>query len=144
MLSPAAQAVGCDLIGLELQRRGRAALLRLYIDRPADADGVSIEDCERVSRQCGGVLDVENPIAGNYTLEVSSPGLDRPLFKPEDYTRFSGRAVQVQLYEAFEGRRKLRGALVGLEHELVVIDDEQGRVEIPYERIRMTRLIPES
>ena len=90
MLSPAAEAVGCDLIGLELQRRGRAALLRLYIDRPADADGVSIEDCERVSRQCGGVLDVENPIAGNYTLEVSSPGLDRMLAREKDFRAACG------------------------------------------------------
>ena len=141
MLKPAAKAVGCELVGLEARRRGRAVLLRLYIDKP---DGVDIGDCERVSRQASGVLDVEDPIAGNYTLEVSSPGLDRPLFSPEDYARFAGRQVRVQLHEAFEGRRILRGALVGLENEQVIVDEEQGRMEVPYERIRITRLIPDS
>ena len=140
MLTPAARAVGCALVGLELQRRGRAALLRLYIDKP---EGVNIDDCERVSRQISGVLDVEDPITGNYTLEVSSPGLDRPLFEPGDYARFAGQRVQIQLHEAFEGRRRLRGVLIGLEDGRVIVDDAPERVEIPYERIRMTRLMPE-
>src|SRR5690554_7266922 len=86
-------------------------MLRVFID---DAEkGIGIDDCEKVSRQISGVMDVEDPIQTEYTLEVSSPGMDRPLFRPEQYQAFVGHQVQIRLRMAFEGRRKFQGLIKG-------------------------------
>ena len=92
LLQPVVEALDCELWGLELQSGGKRKLLRIYIDRE---DGIGVEDCERVSRQSGSVLDVEDPITGEYTLEVSSPGMDRLLFKLEQYPAYVGEMMAI-------------------------------------------------
>ena len=100
------QALGVELWGVELLQQGKYSLLRIYIERE---EGVTIEDCEKVSRQISALLDVEDPIAGEYTLEVSSPGMDRPLFTIEQYSQFIGSEVELKLRRPLDGRRKFKG-----------------------------------
>ncbi len=125
--------------GVEYFPAGRQAMLRIYIDAP---DGVTVEDCERVSHQLSGVLDVEEPIRHDYTLEVSSPGLDRVLFKPEQYFTYLGADVDVRLKFPLEGLRKVVGRLVAASESEVVIEAEDAAVTVPTEQIRRTRLVP--
>ena len=141
LLEPAVTLTGNELIGVEVLRQGDDSLLRIYIDNEA---GVTVDDCARVSRQVSGVLDVEDPIAGRYTLEVSSPGLDRPLFTPAHYEQFVGHQVSIALHRPYEGRRKLKGELAGLEGSSVVVLENEDEWLIPLEMIRLTRLIPQA
>ena len=106
------ESMGYELVGVEyLGRGGDRAILRVYIDQEA---GITLEDCAEVSHQLSGVLDVEDPIPGRYSLEVSSPGLNRPLVYPEHFERFRGHRVKLRLAEKVEGRRNLEGSLLGL------------------------------
>ena len=114
-------------------------MLRVYIDAP---EGVTVEDCERVSHQLSGVLDVESPIRGDYTLEVSSPGLDRVLFKPEQYVAHVGEDVDVRLKFPFEGTRKVVGRLREASAAEVVVEAGGAAVAVPVEQIRRTRVVP--
>ena len=102
MVSPVATALGCELWGLEYLTQGRYTTVRIFIDGP---NGVSLDDCERVSRQVSSVFDVEDPIDGEYTLEVSSPGMDRPLYKESQYLRYVGETISVRMRIARDGRR---------------------------------------
>lgn len=108
MLAPAVEAVGFELWGLEFFQQGRHSVVRLYIDGP---EGVGVDDCAAVSHQVSGVLDVEDPITGEYTLEVSSPGWDRPLFTLSHFARFVGSEVSVRLASPLNGRRKYKGVV---------------------------------
>lgn len=139
MLAPVVASLGCELWGLEYLSQGRHSTLRLYIDKE---DGVGLEECEKVSRQVGAVLDVEDPIAGEYTLEVSSPGMDRPLYTLEQFSRYAGEQVNVKLRSAFEGRRKFSGTLRGVEDDevLVVVDDTEYL--LPIELIEKANIVP--
>ncbi len=140
-LAAAVETLGYELVGIEFQRRRDSSLLRVYIDSEA---GINLDDCQRASHQISGVLDVEDPIAGRYTLEVSSPGLDRPLFEPAHFVRFAGSEVRIQLKELLDGRRKLLGRLLGMRDGEVVIADSEGREwRVPLERIEKARLVPE-
>ncbi len=139
LLEPAVSRLGYELVGVEYHG-GRRALLRLYIDREG---GVSVEDCQRVSRQVSGLLDVEDPIPGPYTLEVSSPGLDRPLFRAEDFQRFAGREVRIRTDVPLEGRRNFRGVLRGLRGGEVLVEVDGAEFALPVERIEQARLVPE-
>lgn len=140
LLEPVVVAMGYEVVGLEYLQDGRRATVRLYIDQP---EGVTLDDCERVSRQVSAVLDVEDVIRSQYTLEISSPGLDRPLFTPEHYQRFAGATVQVRLYEPLQGRRKITGTLGGIEGEEVLVSSEGVEYRIPLQRIAKARLKPE-
>ena len=103
-----------------------------------------MDDCQRVSHQVSGVLDVVDPIIGQYTLEVSSPGLDRPLFAPEHFERFAGSEVRIQLRELLDGRRKLIGRLLGMrDGDVALVDSEAREWRIPLEQIEKARLVPE-
>src|SRR5579871_4848897 len=115
LLEPAIEALGYELVELEFPPH----LLRIYIDREG---GVTVDDCEIVSRQVSAVLDVEDPIPGAYTLEVSSPGLDRPLRKVADFARFAGEQARIELTLPIEGRRRFSGTLKGCEAEEVSIE----------------------
>lgn len=141
LLGPVAESLGCELWGVEYQTHGRNALLRIFIDRE---DGVTVEDCEKVSRQASAVLDVEDPISGKYTLEVSSPGLDRPLYRPDQYKRFAGARIEVRLRMPLEGQRKWRGLLAGVEgDELVLRVDDENEYLLPIDSIERANVIPQ-
>ncbi len=137
MLRPTVTALGFELWGVEYLSQGRHSVVRLYIDSP---DGITVDDCATVSGQVEGVLDVEDPIAGEYTLEVSSPGMDRPLFTLEQYTGCAGEMVEVRLRSPFEGRRKYTGLLKGVEGEDVVIEVDDQEVLLPYDSIEKARV----
>ncbi|MCL7571001.1 ribosome maturation factor RimP, partial [Pseudomonas aeruginosa] len=102
LLAPVVEALGYECWGVEFISQGRHSVLRVYIDRP---EGILIDDCEAVSRQVSGILDVEDPISGEYTLEVSSPGMDRPLFTLEQFAKHAGEQVKIRLRSPYEGRR---------------------------------------
>ena len=132
--------MGFELWGLEYQTGGRTALLRIFIDGP---EGVTVEDCARVSRQVSSVLDVGDPIRGEFTLEVSSPGLDRPLYTPEQYQLYIGYPVKLRLRYPFEGQRRFSGVLGGIddgEVSLIVGDEEYL---LPFESIERANIAGE-
>jgi ribosome maturation factor RimP len=139
-IEPAVTALGYELVGTEFLSQGRHSLLRIYIDSAA---GITLDDCEKVSRQISAVLDVEDPIQGHYTLEVSSPGLERPLFRPEHYERFAGNEVQVRLKVPVEGRRKFKGRLLGLRDGDVAIATETGELSFAFADIERAQLVPD-
>ena len=137
MLESTVEALGFDLWGLEYLSQGRHSLLRLYID---GENGVTVDDCALVSQQVSSVLDVEDPIAGDYTLEVSSPGMDRLLFKLDQYPGYVGEAVELRLRSAFEGRRKFKGVLKGIEGEDVVVQVDDHEYLLPHSAIEKARI----
>lgn len=139
LLTPAVEALGFELWGLEFLRQGRGATLRVYIESP---DGVSVDDCAAVSRQVSGVLDVEDPISGEYLLEVSSPGMDRPLFTLAQFAAFAGEDVRLSLRSAFEGRRRFSGRLVGVEGEDVVLLVDGEEYLLPIEQVDKAHVVP--
>ncbi len=141
LLEPSVAGLGYELLGVELQGQGTRSLLRLYVDR---AEGITLDDCERVSRQVGAVLDVEDPIRGAYTLEVSSPGIDRPLFTPAHFERFAGERVKVKLEVPVEGRRSVTGTLSGWVDGCVVVLEDGVERRLPLDAIRRAHLAPES
>ena len=113
--------------------------LRLFIDA---TDGVGIDDCERVSQQVSALLDVEDPIIDPYRLEVSSPGLDRVLFRLEQYQASIGEQVHVRLAFPFEGRRHFEGRLAGIEGDDVLVHDDEIEYLLPFQQIQRTRIVP--
>ncbi len=140
LIEPSLAALGYELVGIEYIPGRKAALLRVYIDSP---DGITLEDCERVSHQISGVLEVEDPIHQAYSLEVSSPGLDRPLFTAAHFERFAGEQVRVKLAVPVEGRRNVTGALQGLIDGKVVILEDGVEIRLPLEAIGKAQLIPD-
>ena len=155
LLSPTVQALGLELLGVEYLPSPGGATLRLYIDiPPGDAVGdsetprmVGIEDCEAVSREVSAQLDVEDPISGNYTLEVSSPGVDRPLFTPAQFARFLGEQAKIGLKLPQDGRRRLQGRIAAVEGERIELDveakPEPQRVSVDFDNIEKARLVPD-
>jgi ribosome maturation factor RimP len=140
MLEPGAKALGFEVVDVELEGSGRRAILRIYIDGP---EGVGLDDCAAVSRQLSAILDVEDPIKGSYTLEVSSPGLDRPLVRPEDFRRFAGETVRLRTRAPLEGgRRNFKGRLAEATDEGIVVEVEGQEFRLPYEGIERARLVP--
>lgn len=135
------EAVGYDLVGVELLARPKAGhLLRVYIDA---ANGIGLADCEKVSHQLSGVLDVEDPIAGEYALEVSSPGLDRPLFDAGQFGRFVGSTARVRMAAAVDGRSNWKGTITAVEGDEVVLRVDGEDVRLPVARMASARLVPE-
>jgi ribosome maturation factor RimP len=139
LLAPTVAALGLRVWGVEYLGQGKHSLLRIYIDRD---EGVTIDDCELVSKQVSEVLDVEGTLTSSYTLEVSSPGMDRLLFKPEQYAESIGETVDVRLNYPFEGRRRVVGALTGLENDEVVVQVEDSEYQIPLSNVQRARIVP--
>jgi ribosome maturation factor RimP len=141
MLEPLVESLGYELVLLEFNAHKGSALVRLFIDA---VGGVTLGDCEKVSREVEGLLDVEDPIPQNYRLEVSSPGLDRPLVKPAHFERFAGALARVQLQAPRDGRRKFQGVLRGLRDQNVVLETaDAGTVELALGNIERARLVPD-
>ena len=135
------EPMGYDLVGVEfLQRGGAGAVLRVYIDHE---DGITLDDCSAVSHQLSGVLDVEDPIRGHYDLEVSSPGLDRPLFSVQDYIRFQGRRARIKLAVKLDGRRNFEGLLAGVHDAVLLLEVDGETSSLPLDIIESARLVPE-
>jgi len=139
LLEPTIARLGYELSDLELKVGGKHGVLRLFIDK---ADGIGLDDCEKVSRAVGALLDVEDPLPGHYDLEVSSPGLDRKLTKVEHFQRFTGEIVKVQMRFPIEGRRRFRGTLVSSDDENIVVDVDGELHTLPVATIDTARLVP--
>ena len=138
LVMPIIQNENFELVDLEYKKEGSNQYLRIYIDKPG---GITLDDCQKVSEQLGEELDREDPISENYFLEVSSPGLDRPLKKDSDFIRFAGEIVEVKLYEALNGNKVIEGELVGLEENMIKINVANvGLLELPKEKVALTRL----
>ena len=139
LLEPTVEALGFELWGLEYLSQGRYTTLRLYIDAEK---GVTVDDCAEVSRHVSAVLDVEDPITGEYTLEVSSPGVDRLLFRLDQYPTYVGEWIELRLRVPFEGRRKFKGTLKGVEGEDVVVQVEDQEYLLPHSAIDRAQVRP--
>jgi len=137
VVEPILQSQGMELVDLEYQREPQGWVLRVYIDREG---GVTVEDCAEVSREVGTTLEVRNLIADPYVLEVSSPGLTRPLKKAEDFLKYRTRLVKMKTFKPIEGQRNFKGTLLGLEGEKVRLEVEGRIYEIPLQEITKANL----
>ena len=140
LIEPVVEGLGYECVGVEYNPHPQHGMLRIYIDGP---DGILLEDCSKVSHQVSGVLDVEDPIEGNYHLEISSPGEDRPFFKLSQFERFTGSTVAINLFQAIEKRRKITGVIIGVEADNVVIEEGEKQYRIPFQAMSKARLVPE-
>ncbi|MGI9317135.1 MAG: ribosome maturation factor RimP [bacterium] len=138
LLEPSVESLGYELLHIEFAGQG-GNILRLYIDAPG---GIEIDDCESVSRQVSMILDVEDPLKNAYTLEVSSPGLDRPLVKPEHFQKFSGEQAKIVMHTHVLGRRRFTGKLIEADDIHVVLETDGESYELPYELMESARLEP--
>src|SRR3989441_8535487 len=131
MASRVAAGYGLEIFDVQFRREAHGMVLRIQIDRPGPAataeDSVSVEDCAKVSRDLSAILDVEDVVPSAYTLEVSSPGLDRPLRHADDYRRFAGRRAKIVMREAVDGQKFFKGTLGGVEDNAVLIDGADGK-----------------
>ncbi len=141
LLAPVVADLGLELVGIEFSPSSGGSLLRVYIDAPEQ--GVGIDDCERASREISALLDVHEPMSGHYTLEVSSPGLERPLFTPEHFVRFLGQEVRVNLNLPLDGRRRFQGPIRAVDGDRITIEQDGVPVEIVHANIAKARLVPD-
>ena len=140
LLEPVVVGLGFELVDLELHLSRGRGVLRIFIDHPA---GINVDHCETVSRQVSAVLDVSDPIPAGYSLEVSSPGLDRKLARPADFDRFAGADVQIKLRRVIEGRKRLTGTLIGRRDDEIEIRSEAVVYRIPLVEVDVARLVPD-
>lgn len=133
-----AMAEGLELVYIEYQPRGLASLLRIYIDKPG---GVNLDDCQRLSKQVSVLLDVEDFVPHHYLLEVSSPGIERPLFKEGDYSRFRNKEVRLQSTEKIEGRKNFTGYIRKFSEGTLELECEERTYAIPFRKIRRANLV---
>lgn len=146
LLAPTVAALGLELLGVEYLTAAGGAVLRLYVDVPeaqAQERGVGIDDCEAVSREVSAQLDVEDPISDSYTLEVSSPGLERPLFGATQFARFVGQTVKLTLKLPQDGRRRLQGEILRVEGEAIAIALDAGEFVVAANNVEKARLVPD-
>ena len=140
LLQPVVEALGCEHWGVDLQTGAKTKLLRIYIDK--DNDLVGIEDCERVSRQASSILDVEDAINGEYILEVSSPGMDRPLYEIGQYEKYVGEDISLRLRFPYEGRRNFKGRLTGVDGDEIILVVTDHEYLFPVEGIEKANVVP--
>ena len=141
MIEPALAAMGYEVVRVQLAGGRRSATLQIMCDRE-DGRPVTLDDCAGISRLASAVLDVEDPIAGEYTLEVSSPGLDRPLTRPRDFERFAGAEARLELSLPVDGQKRFRGVLRGLDEDAVILETGDGARRLALADIEKARLIP--
>ena len=150
LLEPPIEALNYELVDIEFAREGRGGVLRIFIDTqagtvpPVDGvPGITVDDCARVSHAVSQVLEIEDPIKGHYTLEVSSPGFDRILRKREHFERFMGERIAVELKLPINGRRRFVGVLNSMAGDSIVVNVDGQLHSLPLERIQKARLRPE-
>ena len=140
LLSPEVEALGYELVELDAPAPGGTGTLRIYID---GEEGIGLDDCEKVSHRVSGLLDVEDPIHGHYVLEVSSPGLDRPLRTEEHFRRQAGMLVKIVMAAGRPGRRRYKGRIGSVEDGVISIEVDGEQVSLPLSGIESARLVPE-
>lgn len=141
LIEPVVAGLGYEVVDIEFRPHSSNGLLRVYIDKK---DGIQLEDCEVVSRQLSAMLDVEDPIPGHFNLEVSSPGLDRPLRKADDFERFAGELVKIKMaMPNLEGQRNFTGKLLGLKEGKVLLEADGETHYLPLGGIDSARLVPQ-
>ena len=138
MLEPGAETLGFEILSVEMTG-GDSSILRVYIDSP---DGITVEDCAQASHQFSAILDVEDPISSNYHLEVSSPGLDRPLSKPAHFKKVLGEKVKIRMKMLIDGRKRFQGNIVAADEESVTLTVDGNDVELPYVDMDRARVVP--
>jgi ribosome maturation factor RimP len=145
LFEPVVNGMGFDLIEIEHFPNPKHGVLRLFIDKPvgSDVEGVVIEDCSAVSRQISALIDVEDPIRGQFNLEVSSPGLDRPLRRLQDFQRFTGSLVKLKTVMPLQGQRNFKGRLLEANEDVVVIETDAEEISLPMNAIEKARIVPE-
>jgi len=139
LLSPSLKALGYEVVRVQFNR-GQRQILQIMIER-LDRDGITVDDCADASRAISALLDVEDPISENYDLEVSSPGIDRPLTRFSDFSRFVGFEVKVEMQREVEGRKRFRGPILGTEDEKIILAVDGIRTLLPFPVIRSAKLI---
>ena len=140
LFEPVVNGMGYDLIEIEHLPNPKHGILRLYIDKE---EGIQLEDCSAVSHQISALIDVEDAVPGKYNLEVSSPGMDRPLRRIEDFQRFAGEEVKLKTSMEIDGRRNYKGKLIGVDDDQIVIECEDIEVRLPVTAIDKARLVPD-
>lgn len=140
LLKPTVESMGFEFWGCEYLPAGQHSTLRIYIDK---TDGVTVDDCGDVSRQVSAVMDVEDPIASAYMLEVSSPGLDRPLFQPSQYVPYQGQQLQVRTAAPVMGRRRFKGKMTSVDDTGIVVEVDGELFEIPFAQIDKANVVPQ-
>ena len=140
LIEPIVEGLGYECVGIEYNPHPKHGLLRIYID---SENGILVEDCTKVSHQISGVMDVEDPILGNYSLEISSPGEDRPFFKVSQFERYIGSTVLVHLFKAIDGRRKITGLIEKVEGDIITLQEGDQVFEVPFIAMSKARLVPE-
>ena len=138
LLAPGADALGYEIVAVEMSG-GDTSILRIYIDAE---NGINVEDCAKASRQFSAILDVEDPISSKYTLEVSSPGMDRPLAKPVHFKAVVGQDVKIKMMSLVNGRRRFSGLLVEANEDFAVVEVDGEQSELPYNDMDRARLVP--
>ena len=139
LVAPSLQAEGFDIVRVLFSGDG-CPKLQIMVERQ-DGRAVSVDDCALASRLVSAVLDVEDPVSGSYVLEVSSPGIDRPLTRLQDFERFAGFEARVELRVPVEGRRRFRGRLMGVEQDRIRLETEQEEVELSFDDIQKAKLV---
>jgi len=140
IIQPLVEDLGYEFIGLEYNNAGKLSVLRIYIDHEK---GVDVEDCATVSREVAAIMDVKDPIRSQYNLEVSSPGLERPLFTAAQYREFIDYLVKINLYGPQDGRRKFQGPIVAVSEEGVTLEQDGAEVILSFDNIAKARLVPD-
>jgi ribosome maturation factor RimP len=139
LFEPVVRSLGCELWGVDYRLQGKRGLLVVYIDKEG---GVDVDDCANVSHQLSGLLDVEDLIQEEYVLEVSSPGMDRPLYSAEQYSAYTGSMIKVKLRRAYEGRRNFKGILKAVEDNTIQIVVDDFQYDLPIEGIEKANVVP--
>ena len=140
LIEPIVEGLGYECVGIDYNPHPKHGLLRIYID---SENGILVDDCTKVSHQVSGVLDVEDPIQGNYQLEVSSPGADRPFFKISQFERYVDSSVLVSLFKAINGRKKITGRIVKVVDDIITLAEGEQIFEVPFDAMSKARLVPE-
>lgn len=141
MIEPVIEDMGYELVRVKFMGAGRSHTLQLMIDHQDESKSITVEDCENVSNAVSALLDVEDPIENKYLLEVSSPGVDRPLTRLKDFKRYTGDEAKIELHTALDGRRRYRGYLKGVDEDKVIITVDGKDYSLPFEYIHEAKLV---